>query len=144
MLLDACHSGYVSTDVVAPNEDLARELAAGGRGGVLVFAAARGSQLSYEVSAGGGGASRGLELAWAGEPAQVPSNLPTGHGLFTSALLDGLAGAAPDRDQSGAIESGELIDFVSERVRAASNDKQTPWVVRREMFGDFPVAVPKR
>jgi hypothetical protein len=32
------------------------------------------------------------------------------------------------------------VDYVTERVRAASNGRQTPWVVRREMFGDFAVA----
>jgi hypothetical protein len=63
-----------------------------------------------------------------------------GHGLFTGSLLEALAGGAPDRDRSGAVEVGELIDFVTERVRAASNGKQTPWVARREMFGDFVLA----
>ena len=63
-----------------------------------------------------------------------------GHGLFTGSLLEALAGGAPDRDRSGAVEVGELIDFVTERVRAASNGKQTPWVARREMFGDFVMA----
>ena len=143
VLLDACHSGHVSTDIIAPNEELARELSAEGRSGVLVFAASRGAELSYEVSSGGG-ASRGLELAWSGKPPKLSGTLPTGHGLFTSALLDALSGGAPDRDGSGAVEAGELIDFVTERVRGASNGMQTPWVARREMFGDFPVAVPKR
>ncbi len=63
-----------------------------------------------------------------------------GHGLFTAALLEGLAGKAPDRDGSGGIELGELVDYVTERVRTLSNGKQTPWVVRRELFGDFVIA----
>jgi WD40 repeat protein len=141
MLLDACHSGYVSTAVIAPNEQLARELSAGDRAGVLVFSAARGSQYSYEVPPqGAGGASRGFELAWEGQKPSLPMALPGGHGLFTSAVLEALGGSAPDRDRSGAIEVGEFVDYVTERVRSASNGKQTPWVARREMFGEFMVA----
>ncbi|MDC3955972.1 caspase family protein [Polyangium jinanense] len=141
MMLDACHAGYVSTEVVAPNESLARELAAGDRAGVLVFSAARGSQFSYEVPPdGASGASRGLELAWEGKQPPKQKDLKGGHGLFTSALLEALDGEAPDRDRSGAIEVNELVDYVTERVRAASNGKQTPWVARREMFGEFMVA----
>jgi WD40 repeat protein len=143
MLLDACHSGHVSTEIIAPNEALARQLSGGGRAGVLVFAASRGAQLSYEVPSSGklAGGSRGLELAWDGKPAPMSAK-PSGggHGLFTGSLLEALAGSAPDRDHSGSVEVGELIDFVTERVRAASNGKQTPWVARREMFGDFVMA----
>lgn len=145
MMLDACHSGYLTTEVVAPNEDLARQLAAGDRAGVFVFSAARGSQFSYEVPPGGmSSMNRGLELAWAGQkPPPMSRELPGGHGLFTSALLEALAGDAPDRDRSGITEVGELVDYVTERVRAASNGKQTPWVARREMFGEF-VVVPAK
>lgn len=150
MMLDACHSGYLTTEVVAPNEELARQLTAGNRAGVFIFSAARGSQFSYEVPPQGmGSSSRGLELAWTDEqkPTQKPPpmtrELPGGHGLFTSALLEALKGDSPDRDRSGATEVGELVDYVTERVRAASNGKQTPWVARREMFGEFFV-VPAR
>lgn len=142
VFLDACHSGHVSTDLIAPNEALAQELSSEGRSGVLVFAAARGSELSYEVPVGKGslGGTRGLELAWEGKPPQLQGSLAGGHGLFTSALLEALAGQAPDADRSGAVEVGELVDYVTDRVREASNGQQTPWVVRREMFGDFVVA----
>lgn len=145
MMLDACHSGYLTTEVVAPNEELARQLAAGDRAGVFVFSAARGSQFSFEVPpAGLSSASRGLELAWSGQKPQLSRELPGGHGLFTSALLEALAGDAPDRDRSGATEVGELVDYVTERVRTASNGKQTPWVARREMFGEFFVVPAKK
>lgn len=141
LLLDACHSGHLSTELVAPNEVLARELAANDRAGVLIFAAARGSQFSYEVSGSGArGNARSLELAWEGRRPDLTNAPRTGHGLFTSAVLEALSGAAPDRDRSQAIEVGEFIDYVTERVRALSTGKQTPWVARREMFGDFVVA----
>jgi uncharacterized caspase-like protein len=145
-LLDACHSGHLATDVVAPNDALASALAREDRAGVFIFAAARGAQLSYEVSRPGdnGSASRGLELAWDGQPPRVAAPSATGHGLFTAALLEALDGKAPDRDGSGGIELGELVDYVTERVRAESNGKQTPWVVRRELFGDFVIAPARR
>jgi WD40 repeat protein/uncharacterized caspase-like protein len=145
MMLDACHSGYLTTEIIAPNEELARQLAAGDRAGVFVFSAARGSQFSFEVPPEGlGSASRGLELAWNGQKPQLSRELPGGHGLFTSALLEALSGDAPDRDRSGATEVGELVDYVTERVRAASNGQQTPWVARREMFGEFFVVPAKK
>jgi WD40 repeat protein/uncharacterized caspase-like protein len=143
MLLDACHSGHVSIEQIVPNDALAAALAGKDRTGVLVFAASKGAQLSYELSTSRGGA-RGLELAWDGRAPAAPQPLSTGHGLFTSAVLEALAGEAPDRDRSGAVEVSELIDYVTERVRAASNGKQTPWVARREMFGDFVVAPAKK
>jgi len=146
MMLDACHSGYLTTEIVAPNEDLARQLAAGDRAGVFIFSAARGSQFSFEVPLDEKSASRrGLELAWTdGEkPPPKAVEFAGGHGLFTSALLEALGGDAPDRDRSGATEIGELVDYVTERVRAASNGKQTPWVTRQEMFGEFFVVPAK-
>lgn len=147
MMLDACHSGYLTTEIVAPNEELARQLTASNRAGVFVFSAARGSQFSYEVPpTGSGSSSRGLELAWTDgqKPPPMSRELPGGHGLFTSALLEALTGDAPDQDRSGATEVGELVDYVTERVRAASNGKQTPWVARREMFGEFFVVPAKK
>lgn len=147
MMLDACHSGYLTTEIVAPNEDLARQLAAGDRAGVFIFSAARGSQFSFEVPVDEKTAARrGLELAWTdGEkPAPKAVELAGGHGLFTSALLEALGGDSPDRDRSGGTEIGELVDYVTERVRAASNGKQTPWVARREMFGEFFVVPAKK
>jgi WD40 repeat protein/uncharacterized caspase-like protein len=146
MLLDACHSGHVSTDVIVPNEALASALASSRRAGVLVFAAARGSQLSYEVPPGGGsfGGSRGLELALEGPPPPLPRTLQGGHGLFTSAVLEAMAGGAADRDRSGAVEVDEFMDHVTWRVRSTSQGAQTPWIARREMFGDFVVAPMRR
>lgn len=146
VLLDACHSGHVSTEIVVANESLAQDLAAKGRAGVLVFAAARGSQLSYEVSPGGlsrgGFGARGLDLV-DDQPRAVPPSLTGGHGLFTSAVLEAIAGGATDRDRSGAIEIGEFVDFVTWRVKSTSGGAQTPWVARREMFGDFVIAPAK-
>lgn len=147
VLLDACHSGHVSTDVIAPNEALASALASSRRAGVLVFAAARGSQYSYEVPPGGASmttGTRGLELAVEGPPPPLPRTLEGGHGLFTSAVLEAIAGGALDRDRSGAVEVDEFMEHVTWRVRTTSGGAQTPWIARREMFGDFVVAPVQR
>jgi uncharacterized caspase-like protein len=137
VLLDACHSGHLSTEQVASNEKLAQELSEGRRATMVVFAAARGRQLSYEVSAGRLASTRGLELAWAGQRPPAQPSAARGHGLFTAALIEALSGKASDIDKSGAIESSEVIAYVTDRVRGLSNGMQTPWLVRQEMFGDF-------
>lgn len=142
VLLDACHSGHLSTENVVPNDALARQLSAGDRTGVLVYAAARGHQLSYEVSSTAG-SSRALELAYTGgapRPAEPMPPQATGHGLFTAAVLEALGGRAVDIDHSEAIELGEFVAYTTERVRVMSGGQQTPWIVREEMFGDFPLA----
>ena len=129
MLLDACHSGHVTRDVVVPNNDLASSLVRGQRAGVLVFAAAKGRQLSYEPNG-----SRGVVLTKDTKPLVQTSEA---HGLFTGALLQALASQDTDRDGDGVIEASELVDAVSARVAIASNGMQTPWIARRELFGDF-------
>ena len=107
---------------------------------MVVFAAARGRQLSYEASAENIGSSRSLELAWGDKPPPPLPPLSRGHGLFTASVLEALAGKATDIDKSGAIETSELIAYVTDRVRMRSNGMQTPWLVRQEMFGDFALA----
>ena len=62
-----------------------------------------------------------------------------GHGLFTAALLKSLGDQETDRDGDGAIQLSELIDEVSWRVARSSKGAQTPWVARRELFGDFAI-----
>ncbi len=63
------------------------------------------------------------------------------HGLFTDALLRGLAGAA-DRDGNRRVEVGELADFIEKDVEAAAlrlfNEPQLP---QRELNQhNFPVS----
>ena len=48
VLLDACHSGHVTRELVVPNDALATDLVRTGQAGVLVFAAAKGRQVSFE------------------------------------------------------------------------------------------------
>ncbi len=110
LLLDACHAGHLSQELIVPNGALAAKLSQQGRAGVLVFAAAKGRQESLE---------------------------DRDDGYFTRAILDTLADPTADRDHDGRIEVSELIDSVTLRVDVRTHGRQTPWVTRRELFGDF-------
>src|SRR6185436_17921066 len=106
VLLDACHSGDVTRDLVVPNEALAEALTREGRAGALVFAAAKGRQESIERSAAGLAALRGVRLA-----TDAATRLPTigteasvGHGVFTAALLAALHDPSTDADNDGVLQ----------------------------------------
>jgi WD40 repeat protein len=155
VLLDACHSGHVTQELLVPNSKLADDLVHAQRAGALVFAASKGAQESFEENA-----ARGLVLdagrqklvgarpprprpqAKPAEPAPAPTaqRPRSGHGYFTGAVIAALEAATTDTNRDGAIELSELISQVTLRVVAASDSKQTPWVARRELFGDFGLA----
>jgi uncharacterized caspase-like protein len=139
VLLDACHSGGVTDDVAVPNEALASALAREGRAGAVVFAAAKGRQVSLEGSVAGVTNRRGLVLDAAARALVLPSQDPT-HGFFTGAVLASLADPATDRDQNGSVEMSELVAEVRARVRQATGGAQTPWIAYRDLFGDFAIA----
>jgi TPR repeat protein len=127
VFVDACHAGAVS---VAPagtearsaaidNETINRYLTELGRSnkGVAELSASRTNESSYEGEKWGGG-----------------------HGAFTYYLLEGLHGAA-DKDGDHIVTFQELIDYVSEKVPAATEGHQHP----TPSFGsaqdlDFPLA----
>lgn len=163
VFLDACHSGHVTQDLVVPNTTLADELVVSQRTGAIVFAASKGDQASLEANA-----ERGLVLDDAQQslvgPPKHPKRAPKavaqatpplappmpttptaprprgGHGYFTGAVLAALAAPSTDTNHDGVIEVSELLAQVSMRVIAASHGRQTPWVARRELFGDFAFA----
>jgi len=61
-----------------------------------------------------------------------------GHGVFTWAILEGLRGTA-DVNRDRVVTTGELFDFVSDKVREETNSRQNP----RALPGtnrDFPLA----
>lgn len=106
MLLDACHSGDVSGG--ASNEKVAASLA--GHLGV-VFTSSSGNEYSFE------------DPAW-------------GHGAFTRALLDGIAGKA-DFTRDATVDWSELQLYVSTAVRSMTRGGQNPMVPRLEQFANF-------
>jgi uncharacterized caspase-like protein len=133
VLLDACHAGHFTQELVVRNDELARAMASGRRAGVVVFAAAKGRQPSLEL-----GGTRGLAVSAAGAPSARDGRRP--NGVFTAALLDGLDDPATDRNGDGWLQLSEIIDQVTDVVSVASQGAQTPWVARRELFGDYAVA----
>jgi hypothetical protein len=134
VLLDACHSGHVSQALVVHDNALADKLAADGRAGAFVFAAALGRQASLEP-----GTARGLVLESAARRKLLGEDLGNGHGFFTGALLASLRDPGSDHNQDGALQLSEIVDEVTLRVTRLTNGIQTPWVVRQESFGDFTI-----
>jgi len=120
LLLDACHSGGIVTETVVPNDELAQQFFAGGYGGVMVFSASKGRQFSMESPDIGGG-----------------------YGVFTYALVQSLGPAtkSADTNSNGFLEFMELVDYVRAYVDRETKGAQTPWLSRKELFGDLPLAM---
>lgn len=140
VLLDACHSGHITQGVVVQNDALAESLSREHRSGAIVFAAAKGRQVSYEPAGTRGLVldTNGAKLLGAGERGGEP------HGFFTAAVLRSLRTGEGDTNHDHRLSLSELVRDVSRRVHAATGGAQTPWVARRELFGDFSlVDVPK-
>ena len=72
--------------------------------GVCIISASDDSQFSQESAQWGGG-----------------------HGVFTHYLLQGLKGEA-DYNRDGVVNLGEIIPYLSENVRRATRNLQTPTV----------------
>ena len=66
-------------------------------------------------------------------------------GAFTYALTQGLGPKAKeaDRNGNGFVEFMELVDYVGKSVNATTKGEQTPWLSRKELFGDLAIAVSK-
>ena len=120
LFLDTCHSGSIVNETVVPNDELSQEFFSGKRGGTMVFSASKGRQYSMESPDFGGG-----------------------FGIFTYALTQGLVEMAEEVDISGNgfVEFMELVEYVSRYVDNTTNGEQTPWLSRKELFGDLPLAV---
>ncbi len=114
VFLDACHSGTAGTDYFASNDDAAAGVLARIPSGLVVFSASKGRQLSLETSDAGGG-------------------------VFTNAVADVIARKRTtfDTNRNGAIEISELYAGVKLRVVGQTGGRQTPWLSRNEMVGDF-------
>jgi len=81
------------------------------------------------------------EVLTAGERDQ-PVVEEGGHGVFTRFLLQGLAGEADFAPRDGMITGFELASWLIPRVRAKTNDRQTPFFGRIDGAGDFVFVVP--
>lgn len=130
VLLDACHSGLASNEVVVPNDNYAAELMRDRKAGMAVLAASKGRQLSQERGDLGGG-----------------------HGLFSYAVSQALGADRRTADTSGdgVVDLDELYRYVKawvvrdvDATNQARKDKekllpQTPWMPRDEFIGAVPI-----
>lgn len=114
VIADACHSGGVGQSY-----DIARR-------------SSRGVEIN-PISSGLQNLSRigdGVAVISASDDKQLSQESQTwggGHGVFTYFLLKGLKGEA-DYSRDGSVTLGELIPYVSEQVRRATRNAQSPTI----------------
>ncbi len=114
VFLDTCHSGAAETDTFSTNDSVAASLLEKVPSGIVVFSAAKGRELSEEAPSAGGG-------------------------IFTTALVNVIGADRKrfDTNGDGAIEISELYRGVKSAVVADTDGRQTPWIARNQMVGDF-------
>ncbi|WP_298379947.1 caspase family protein [Azospirillum sp.] len=116
VLMDTCHSGAASGDLVVPNDAHAKALMKAGKAGMTVLAAAKGRQASVESERFGG------------------------HGAFTATLLELMEADArrvADLNGDGILELEELYAAVRKGVGQKTKGRQTPWLARNEVIGQL-------
>lgn len=115
VILDACHSGSAGTGFFASTDAVTTDLADLGSN-VTMLAASKGREVSIESA-------------------------ETDGGLFTDALVAVLSTQRTefDRNLNGRIEASELYLGVKSKVVAQSEGKQTPWLMKVRLVGDYVV-----
>ena len=118
LLLDCCYSGAFARGMLSRGDnrmDIKERFDGRGR---IVLTASSAMEYSFE----------GDRLSGAGQPS-----------VFTSAVVEGLATGAADRNGDGYVSVDELYEFAYDRVRSVT-PSQTPgkWVF--DVQGDFYVA----
>jgi Caspase domain len=116
VILDACHAGLSGSEGRSTNDDAVAALVAGEHSPMLVLAASKGRQVSYEGP------------NWDG-------------GVFTYALVTALKAkrADYDLDRDGVLEISELYRALRTIVARETKGGQSPWLVREDLLGDFVV-----
>jgi hypothetical protein len=114
VILDSCHSGLSGAEGLGTNDDAVASLLTGARAPMLVLAASKGRQFSYEDPKWGGGA-------------------------FTHALVEVLQRnwRSADLNGNGVIEVSELYRALRSMVASETQGNQTPWLARQDLIGDF-------
>lgn len=116
VVLDACHSGQTGAQLQATNDDAVAAISGASRTPMLVLAASKGRQFSEEMSGAGGG-------------------------VFTQVLAKLITQGRDEQDlnQNGVLEVSEIFSGLKDVVTRETNGRQTPWLVRQDMVGDFAV-----
>ncbi|MDJ0574708.1 MAG: SUMF1/EgtB/PvdO family nonheme iron enzyme, partial [Xenococcaceae cyanobacterium MO_234.B1] len=82
-----------------------------------------------------------LTSAEAREVAQEGEQWGGGHGVFTYYILEGMRGAAV-RDRNGIVTVGNLFEYVREKVKEATNNKQHPSIGTNPFDRNLPISIP--
>jgi tetratricopeptide (TPR) repeat protein len=123
ILADTCHSGEIARGGHR-GLDSARVVntymsgVSQAKPGVAVLASAEASEVSREGAKWGGG-----------------------HGVFTHFLLEGMKGEADTAPRDGKVTVGELFEYVREKVREATEDKQHPSIGPGSFDRELPLAI---
>jgi uncharacterized protein len=115
VMLDACHSGLSGSQGLATNDNAVEGLLSGTHAPILVLAASKGRQVSFEAKKWGGG-------------------------VFTYALLGILAKGGSingNHDAKETIDVSELYQSLREVVSRETRGLQTPWLARQDLIGNF-------
>jgi WD40 repeat protein len=113
--LDTCHAGLATARRPVDMNVLINNVTSVENGGIVVFAASTGRQLSAESG------------AW-------------GNGAFTKAVVEGIELGKADLMRDGFITTSGLDIFVERRVRTLTEDKQNPVMGRPPDMPDFTIA----
>ncbi len=115
MLVDACHSGQLGTNVGYVNNTEALRTMSSVENGVIIMSASTGDEYSLE-------------------------NTDWGHGAFTLALLEGLEkGQADIFPVDKTVFIDELSTYVKPRVRSLTNNHQNPTIQIPSTISTLPV-----
>ncbi|MBW4709210.1 caspase family protein [Roseobacter sp. YSTF-M11] len=117
IFLDTCHSGQENSPYFATTDAIVGSALTQIASNVLIISAAKGREVAFEGVAGTVGS------------------------VFTDSVIDVLFEERDtyDRDESGLIEVSELYSGLKGLVLNRTNNRQTPWITRNRMIGDFPV-----
>lgn len=121
---DACHSGGILATGVAEKGFIGGE-----------------SNLINRYLADLANAKDGIVVFTASQPGEVSQEREDlGHGVFTYYLLEGLRGKA-DLNNDYTVTVGELMDFVEDQVKRATNGNQRPLRSATVFDHDLPMSV---
>ncbi len=121
VMLDACHAGAVEKDGAAERQlrpitdDFVRDMVREDSG-IIMMCSSTGQEVSLE------------------DP-------QLGHGFFTQALTEGLSGEA-DSNKDGFVYLNELDNYLFERVKKLSNDRQHAVTAKPASVVPFVVSRP--
>ncbi|ROL75573.1 caspase family protein [Pseudomonas vranovensis] len=116
ILLDACHAGLADPKFAASNDLAADRLTSQSGASIIIFSAAKGRQFSEEAREVKGG-------------------------VFSVAFADIVSRNRKqfDLNADSQIQMSELSRALKAQVGNMTDQRQSPWLSRNEMFGDFPL-----